>query len=106
MKATDPLIVELDRVAFLAADSDGRFDFVEHLAAVGAIQHSQSDPSHRRSAELTAEAAGCTASILDVRPVDLAGDQMSQSALNGAYSTPGCHRQAKPPVRCEFQAFD
>jgi hypothetical protein len=40
MEAADPLVIELDRVALFPADRHGGFEFLEHLSAVGAVQHS------------------------------------------------------------------
>ena len=47
MEAADALVVELDGVAFLAADGDGRLKLLEHLAAVGAVEHTEGNASHR-----------------------------------------------------------
>jgi hypothetical protein len=37
MEAANPFVVELNGIAFFAADGDGRFEFLEHLPAVGAV---------------------------------------------------------------------
>ena len=47
--AANPFVVELDRVALLAADRDRRGEAFEHLATVGAVQDSEGDIRHRHS---------------------------------------------------------
>jgi hypothetical protein len=42
----DPLVVQLDRIAVLAADRDRRGHVFKHTAAVGAMQDAESDQSH------------------------------------------------------------
>ena len=48
VESADPLVVELDRVAFLAADGDGRRQFFEDAAAIGPVQDAQSNLGHKR----------------------------------------------------------
>jgi hypothetical protein len=47
VETADPLIVKLDRVTLLAADSDRRGQAIEAFAPVGAIQYSQRHVSHK-----------------------------------------------------------
>ncbi len=48
MKAADALVVELDGVAFLTADGDGRGDIVEDATSIGTVQYPQRDQGHTR----------------------------------------------------------
>jgi hypothetical protein len=43
VKSADAFVVELDRVAFLAADRDRRHEILEHAAAIGAVQDADRD---------------------------------------------------------------
>jgi len=43
VESADPLVIELDQVALLAADGDRGGQVVEDLAAVGAVEYSQVD---------------------------------------------------------------
>lgn len=46
VKAADPLVIELDRVALFTTNRDGRLKILEDLPAVGPVQNSQRHSGH------------------------------------------------------------
>jgi hypothetical protein len=42
----DTIVVQLDRIAFLATDRDGRAESVEDASPIRSVQHSQGDCGH------------------------------------------------------------
>jgi len=46
VKATDALVVQLDRIAFLATDRDRRIQFIVDAPAIGSVDNTQYNPGH------------------------------------------------------------